>query len=149
VEDDREAGNFYVTTMEELSVAEEKNGDGPFGRIGNRSYGMLLFSIIVRAVHQVGAAIFLAMYLLPWEGASGGLYTVMVMGSGLVLVVTEWLRHRQLYREISGLVTMGKCLLLGAVIHGLLPAAPFVLIVFVLASLGAHAPKNIRHRMLW
>lgn len=119
-----------------------------FGRTGERSYGMLMFSVIIRAVHQIGAAIFLATHLLHWEGGNVRLYTLMVMTSGLILVVTEWLRHRQLYREVAGMVTMGKCLMLAAVIHGLIPGEPFVLIVFVVASLGAHAPKNIRHRLL-
>ena len=135
--------------MAELKTEEGKKGDRQLGRTGERSYSMLLFSIIIRAAHQIGAAIFLAVYLLHWEGGNSRLYTWLVMGSGLILVVTEWLRHRQLYREISGMVTMGKCVMLGGIIHGLFPQEPFVLIVFVAASLGAHAPKNIRHRLLW
>ena len=135
--------------MAELNTEERNSENLQLGRTGERSYGMLLFSVIIRAVHQVGAAIFLATYILHWEGISPGLYTWIAMASGLILVVTEWLRHRQLYREVSGTVTIGKCFMLGAIIHGLLPGEPFVLIVFVVASLGAHAPKNIRHRLLW
>ena len=135
--------------MAERNTLERKTGDRRLGRTGERSYGTLLFSIIVRAVHQIGAAIFLTPYLLDCEAGYSDMYTLMVMGSGLILILTEWLRHRQLYREPCGMVTFGKCLLLGAVIHGLLPGKPFVLIVFVVASLGAHAPKNIRHRLLW
>lgn len=135
--------------MAELNTEKRNSENRQLGRTGERSYGMLLFSVIIRAVHQVGAAIFLATYVLHWQGVSPGLYTWIAMGSGLILVMTEWLRHRQLYREVSGTVTIGKCLMLGAIIHGLLPGEPFVLIVFVVASLGAHAPKDVRHRLLW
>lgn len=126
-----------------------KRSKVPQGRIGNRPYWVLLFSILVRAVHQLGAAVFLTIYLF------GGLVQVpkaflwAAVVSGVILVFTEWLRHRELYREFAGMATLIKCLLLGAAIHAYLPAGPAVLVAFVLASIGAHAPKEIRHRLLW
>lgn len=118
------------------------------GRTGQRSYWVLCLSIAIRAVHQVGAAVFLTAYLLGRVGEFPAVYAALAMVSGGILVITEWLRHRQLYREVSGAVTIGKCLLLGAALHGFLPATSTVLLVFVVASMGAHAPKNIRHRLL-
>lgn len=118
------------------------------GRIGNRPYWVLLLSILVRAIHQLGAAVFLVICLFGDLVSVPKMYLWLAMVSGVLLVFTEWMRHRQLYREVAGLATIGKCLLLGAVIHGYLPAGPTVLVAFLLASLGAHAPKEIRHRLL-
>ncbi len=124
-------------------------GEGQrYGRIGHRSYAALVLSVGIRAVHQLGAAVFLAIYLLDWHGDGPWFALPLAAVSGVALLFTEWLRHRQLHREVAGLITIGKCLLLGAGIHGLLPQVPVVLLVFLLASLGAHAPKNIRHRLL-
>lgn len=118
------------------------------GRVGERSSAVLLTSIAIRAGHQVGAAIFLTYYLLGTQDRLPLFATMLALTSGVALGVTEWLRHRQLYREVAGLVTLGKCVLLGAAVHGVLPGMPTVLLAFVLASLGAHAPKQIRHRLL-
>jgi len=125
-----------------------ENDGQRYGRIGHRSYAALLLSVGIRAAHQLGAAVFLAIYLLDWHGDGPWFALPLTVVSGGALVFTEWLRHRQLHREVAGLITIGKCLLLGAAIHGLLPPTPVVLLVFLLASLGAHAPKNIRHRLL-
>lgn len=133
-------------------MAENKKagagGGSRLGRTGERSYPVLWLSIAVRAGHQVGAAVFLAAYLLEPGGRLPQFYVLLGIVSGVVLVLTEWLRHRQLYREVAGVITIGKCLLLGAAMHGFLPAAPTVLLAYLLASVGAHAPKNIRHRLL-
>ena len=119
------------------------------GRIGNRPYWVLNLSVCIRAAHQVGAALFLASYLLPSVVPLPALYLVMVSTSGVGLVFTEWLRHRQLGREVSGLVTLIKLVFLGAAFHGFLPASITVLAVFILASLAAHAPKQLRHKLLY
>jgi hypothetical protein len=46
-------------------------------------------------------------------------------------------------------ITLVKLLLLGAAFHGILPPWETVLLAFVIASIGAHAPKKIRHRLLY
>ncbi|MFV0437414.1 MAG: hypothetical protein ACK5PS_08495 [Desulfopila sp.] len=120
-----------------------------FGRIGPRSGTMLWFSIIVRGAHQFGGALFLVYYFLGQGDALPVGYLALAGASGLLLVWTEWLRHRQLYREVAGVVTGLKCLVLGAVIHGWLPQAIPVACVFLLASVAAHAPREVRHRLLW
>lgn len=135
--------------MVKPDLCKEDEEGRRLGRTGSRSYAILMLSIGVRAVHQVGAAVFLVWYLLGLGERVPAVYMTMALLSGAILVVTEWLRHRQLYRELSGIVTMGKCILLGAAMHGFLPETPFVLLVFLIASLGAHAPKNVRHRLLF
>jgi len=132
---------------------EKKTGNGsrnsaPTGRIGERPYWVLYLSLLVRALHQVGAAVFLAAYLLDAVPGPPLVYLAISLASGMVLFFTEWLRHRQLYRELSGLTSMVKVLLLGAAWHGFLPGQPTVLLAFVIASLMAHAPKHVRHRLL-
>lgn len=119
------------------------------GRIGNRPYWVLALSIFIRAAHQVGAAVFLAAYLLGEPGPPSTFFLYLVTGSGAALVCTEWLRHREILREFSGVATFLKLVLLGLALHGLLPLKATVLIAFVLASVSSHAPKLLRHRLLF
>ncbi len=134
--------------MDQLKKPESCEGK-KLGRIGNRPYWVLNFSILIRALHQVGAAVFLASFLLDNPGPPPSLYLIIVFGSGVALFIAEWMRHRQICRELSGLTTLIKLLLLGAAYHGYIPATIAVLIAFVLASIAAHAPKRIRHRLLF
>ena len=122
---------------------------GTMGRIGARPYWVLNLSILIRAVHQVGAAIFIAAYLLDVIPGPPVFYVIIAFISGSLLLATEWLRHRQIFRELAGMITVVKILLLGAAYHGLLPLQGTVLLVFFIASIGAHAPKKVRHRLLF
>ena len=119
------------------------------GRVGDRPYWVLSLSILIRAVHQVGAAVFLASFLIDGIGAAARSYFILAVVSGLFLVLTEGMRHRQIYREVSGFSTFFKLILLGTAYHGVLPETVTVLAAFVVASIGAHAPRVIRHRLLF
>lgn len=119
------------------------------GRIGYRPYWVFTLSILVRALHQVGAAVFLAAFLLDAFPAPPTEYVAVVMATGVLLFASEWLRHRQVFRELSGVATLVKLLFLGAAYHGFLPMHGTVLLVFILASVGSHAPKQVRHRLLF
>jgi NhaP-type Na+/H+ or K+/H+ antiporter len=133
---------------------QEEAGNGceksaSMGRIEHRPLWVLNLSILARAVHQVGAAVFLAAYLLDALPGPPLFYVVVALLSGLLLMVTEWLRHRQIYRELAGLTTLVKILLLGAAYHSFLPPQATVLLAFIIASIGAHVPKTVRHRLLF
>jgi NhaP-type Na+/H+ or K+/H+ antiporter len=128
------------------SMVCEKN---KMGRIGDRPYWVLNLSILIRAVHQVGAAVFLATFLLGEITHPPSFYLILVFGSGVTLFFAEWMRHRQICRELSGVCTMVKLLLLGVAYHGFVSAPIAVLLAFVLASVGSHAPKLLRHRLLF
>jgi hypothetical protein len=119
------------------------------GRKGNRPYWVLIFSILVRALHQVGAAVFLGSVLLENTLEIPKLYLILVSVSGIILTVTEGIRHRQLLREVSGVSTFVKLVLIGLVYHAMVPAVPVILFSFLIASFFSHAPKNIRHRLLF
>lgn len=119
------------------------------GRIGNRPYWVLNLSIGIRAVHQIGAAVFLTAYLLDEIVHPPVQFFLLAVISGFVLVFAEWLRHRQMFRELSGIITMAKLVLIGCAYHGLLPTTPTIVVAFLLASIGSHAPKLIRHRLLY
>ncbi len=119
------------------------------GRTGNRPLSALVLSIIFRALHQVGAAVFLTSYLPHNPLGLPTVYLALAVVSGLALFAAEALRHRQICREVSGLCTALKLLLLGAAVHGWLPPTPTVIAAFVLSSIGAHAPKIVRHRLLF
>ncbi len=134
--------------MREETGSCSENGSTT-GRIGYRPYWVLNVSLLIRAIHQIGAAVFLAAYLLEAIPEPPADYVAAALLSGGLLLVTEWLRHRQLHREISGGITLVKLLLLGAAYHGFLPLQETVLLAFVIASVGAHAPKQVRHRLLF
>lgn len=119
------------------------------GRIGQRPYWVLSLSIAIRAIHLVGAAVFLSSFLLLDGARPSNFYMWLVLASGAALLFTEWMRHRQICRELSGASTLLKLILLGAAYHGFLPATESVLVVFVLAALASHAPKLVRHRLLF
>ena len=119
------------------------------GRIGDRPYWVLTLSILIRVLHQVGAAVLLAAYLLDAIPGPPLLYVIIALVSGGLLLGTEWMRHRQILRELAGMITIAKLLLLGAAYHGFLPLPTTVLLAFVIASVGAHAPKKVRHRLLF
>lgn len=117
------------------------------GRIGNRPFSVLILSILVRAIHQIGAAVYLSAFLLDFSLPQPYFYIAVL--SGFILVFTEWLRHRQLLREVAGMSTLVKLILLGLAFHHIVPADPAVIAAFLIAAVGAHAPKDYRHRLLF
>jgi hypothetical protein len=119
------------------------------GRVGDRPYWIYIFSIFVRAVHQVGAAVFLASFLFNDVLVLPRLYLIIASVSGLILLGAEALKHRQMLRELLGVSTLIKLVILGLVYHGWIPGTLPVLFAFVLSSLCSHAPKSIRHRLLF
>lgn len=119
------------------------------GRTGYRPFWVLKLSICIRAVHQIGAAVFLASFLLDEISSPPPFYLLLAIGSGIALVLVEGMRHRQMHRELSGLSTFIKLVLLGAAYHGFLPQTLTILAVFILASISSHAPKLFRHRLLY
>lgn len=119
------------------------------GYTADRPYWMRHVSIFVRAIHQVGAAVFLGSYLLSDTVAVPRLYLLIAIISGLLLLSVEGIRHRQFMREIFGLVTIFKIIIIGLAYHHYLPPTPTVLFAFFLASIISHVPKAIRHRLLF
>ena len=114
-----------------------------------RPYWLVLVSVVIRALHQVGSAVYLSSFLLDDILGPPPFYLWLAIVSGVALMGTEALRHRALYREVAGLTTMLKIVLLGIVYHGYLPATPTVLVAFVFAAIAAHLPKNLRHRLVF
>ena len=122
------------------------------GRIGPRPFWVLQLSILVRAIHQIGGAVFLTFYLLGNPREIPQFFLLLAVISGGVLQITEWMRHREFYRELSGVVTFVKLILLGLAYHVMLPqafAATVVLIAYFIASIAAHSPRIYRHRLLY
>ncbi len=119
------------------------------GRLGDRPYWVLFFSIFVRAIHQVGAAVFLASFLLKDIITPPPIYVFIVFVSGAILLGAESIRHRQLLKELAGVSTLVKLVILGLGYHGWIPAMFAALFAFAFASLFSHAPKSIRHRLLF
>lgn len=138
-------GIFKSGMATEYKTDSVKNKKLRLGRTVDRPYWIMILSIVVRAVHQIGAAVCLGAFLLgvdlPWP------YLVLAGASGCLLMLTEALRHRQLFREAAGVVTLVKTGIIGMALHGWVPAVPAVLFAFALASFYSHAPKTIRHRM--
>lgn len=132
-----------------METGSETGQGNTMGRIGARPFWVLGLSIFTRAMHLVGAGVVLTFFLL-FEGEKAPLAsTLLTVTSGVVLLFTEWLRHRQIWRELAGVATFVKVILLGAIFHGFFPERETMLLVFVLASVAAHAPKLVRHRLLF
>lgn len=119
------------------------------GKIGYRPFWVLKLSICLRALHQVGAAVFLASFLLEEVNGPPRMYLLLTVISGGALLLAEAMRHRQFYRELSGLTTFTKLILLGLAFHSISPQTITVVIVFLLSSISSHAPKLFRHRLFF
>lgn len=119
------------------------------GRLGERPYWMYICSIFIRAIHQVGAAVFLTAFLYKGSFTLPKVYLIIATVSGLLLLGAEAMKHRQLLRELLGVSTMLKLAILGMVFHGWIPATIPVLFAYVLSSVCSHAPKSVRHRLLF
>lgn len=130
-------------------MVEQFKKTGNIGRIADRPQWCTYLSLVARAVHQIGAAVFLAIFLLdPVDHKVPLFYLVLTVASGFLLMGVEAIRHRQLLREISGLTTMVKLVIFGLAFHAWIPAVPAVLLAFFLTSIVSHAPKAFRHRLL-
>lgn len=134
-----------------MKTQSHKSGESEhkLGQVRHRPYSMLAVSIVSRALHQVGAAIFLAVYILDGLPRPPLGYVIVAAVSGGVLFLLEWWRHRELYKETAGVITILKVVALGAAYHGFLPGKTTILAAFLIASVGAHAPKQVRHRLLY
>jgi hypothetical protein len=131
-----------------MNVSKDKSSPDT-GPVYPRPYWVVLLSVAIRALHQVGAAVYLSSYLLDGVAGPPRFYLWLSIGTGLVLLGTEAMRHRAWYREVCGAATVIKIALLGIAYHAYLPEAAAVAVAFVVAALGAHLPKNIRHRLLY
>ncbi len=128
---------------------DQLKGSTKLGRIGHRPMWVLGLSIGLRAIHQIGAAVFLTAFLIDSITVPPRLYVLLATASGLALLIAEAIRHRQILRELAGLTTFIKLIILGLAFHNVLPQTPTVVIAFIVASVGAHAPKIYRHRLLY
>ena len=125
------------------------NKNVKIGLISDRPYWFVYVSLLSRAIHQLGAAVFLATYILsPGNLQAWRISLIVAAISGFLLLGAEAIRHRQFLREVFGLSTIFKLVLVGFAHHGWLPAIPSVSAAFLLASLVSHAPKAVRHRLI-
>ena len=130
-------------------MASDMKSDSRLGIARKRPYWLFLFSVAVRSLHLLGAAVYLGFFLLGGTGRPPAWCIGLACVTGVVLMVTEGLRHVQFYREYAGISTFVKLILLGLAFHGLLPDAPTVTAAFIVAAFGAHLPKEIRHRLMY
>ena len=128
---------------------EEKNAAPALGPVAPRPYWLVLFSVVIRALHQVGAAVYLSSFLLDGIVGPPALYLWLSILTGVILVLTEGMRHRALYREVGGLATLVKLVLLGVAYHGYLPPTVTVTLAFFIAAIAAHLPRDLRHRLVF
>lgn len=136
-------------SQENRGALKGANKNVKIGLIADRPYWFVYVSLVSRAIHQLGAAVFLATYVLSPENSQAWQISLIVAAiSGFLLLGAEAIRHRQFLREVFGLSTIFKLVLVGFAHHGWLPAIPSVSAAFLLASLISHAPKTVRHRLI-
>ena len=119
------------------------------GKKDDHPYWVLILSILVRAAHQIGAAVFLSSFLFKDSITLPGFFLVLVLVSGGLLLITESIRHRQFFREVIGISTIIKLILLGIAVHGGIAVKFLVVTSFVIASVCSHMPKKARHRLIF
>jgi hypothetical protein len=105
--------------------------------------------VFVRAAHLLGTSAVLGAALFGVAGAAVHPWWIVAAASGVLLVVAELLRHPELWREVAGWATVAKLVLVGVGL-AVSPAGPWLLsTAFVVAVVGAHAPREWRHRKLF
>ena len=134
--------------MDDQINSNESNGVR-MGKKADRPYWVLILSILVRAAHQIGAGVFLSSFLFKGSITLPGFYLVLVLVSGGMLLITESIRHRQFFREVIGISTIIKLILIGMAVHGGIAVKFLVVTSFVLASVCSHMPKKARHRLIF
>lgn len=134
-----------------IALMKTKNteSESRLGKTAYRPIWGLWLSIGIRAIHQVGAAMVLAAIFLVDGSHVPSLYLYLAGGSGIALCIAEGARHRQMHRELSGMITVIKCVLLGLALHGFVTPVIGIPVAFLVASVGAHAPRHVRHRLLY
>jgi hypothetical protein len=128
---------------------KNSKSDNRLGCTAYRPIWGLWLSIGIRAIHQAGAAMVLAAVFLLDGFSVPSLYLYLAGGSGVALYIAESARHRQMHREMSGVLTVMKCVLLGLAFHGFVNPVIGVPVAFLIASVGAHSPRHVRHRLLF
>jgi hypothetical protein len=105
--------------------------------------------VFVRAAHLLAASAVAGACLFRVEDPAVRGWWIAASASGVVLLAIEIARHRGLLREAAGFATILKLVLVAGI--ALRPAAAPWLIsaAFVVAVLGAHFPRRIRHRRLY
>ena len=74
--------------MDDRINSEEPDGVR-MGKKADRPYWVLIFSILVRAAHQVGAGVFLTSFLFKESLALPPFFLVLVLATGGMLLITE------------------------------------------------------------
>jgi hypothetical protein len=119
------------------------------GKVSDRPFWIRTGSVFIRAVHLLAASAVSGAYLLTVENTGAHTWWLVAGISGVLLLVAEFIRHVELYRELGGWSTILKLVLIGCI-----PAAPatapwLMSAAFVIAVLGAHFPRRWRHRKLF
>jgi hypothetical protein len=123
--------------------------DSRLGRTGDRPLWIRTGSVYVRAVHLLAASAIAGVCLLGVSDADLLAWWIAAAVSGVLLVVAEALRHRELWREVAGWATVLKLVLI-ALIPALPAASPWLMsAAFIVAVIGAHSPRKWRHRKVF
>jgi hypothetical protein len=105
-------------------------------------------SVVVRAAHLLAASVIAGAVVLGRGPVPHGWWAAAV-ASGVLLLGAEILLHRGLHRELAGWATIAKLVLIGAALAAPAAGPWLVSAAFVIAVLGAHAPKRWRHRRIF
>jgi hypothetical protein len=104
-------------------------------------------SVFVRAAHLLAAGVVAGGILLGVVGGVPHIWWILAGASGVLMMVVEFIQHRELHREIAGWSTLLKLLLIGGIFAVPAAAAPSLMAsAFLVAVVGAHAPRSWRHR---
>lgn len=119
------------------------------GKVGERPFWIRTGSVFVRAAHLLAASAVLGACLWGVEGRGLHAWWLCAGISGVLLVIAEFVKHLELYREVAGWSTLLKLVVLACCF--VVPVgAPWLMAgAFVIAVVGAHSPRVWRHRRLF
>lgn len=118
-------------------------------KMGDRPSRVRIGSVFVRAVHLLAASAVAGACLLNVEGTGVRTWWFVAAISGVLLLAAEFIQHAELYRELAGWSTILKLVLIGGIVAAPAAAPWLMSAAFVVAVLGAHAPRRWRHRRLF
>jgi hypothetical protein len=100
-------------------------------------------------VHLLAVGAVAGGVLLVVPGRIGHAWWILAGASGALLLAAELARHPHLWRELCGGATLLKLLLVAAVAAAPAAGPWLVAAAIVVAGLGAHLPRDWRHRRLF
>jgi hypothetical protein len=107
------------------------------------------WSITARTIHIAATSILVGGYFFGAPHSALTSYLLASTVTGLVLIAIEAYSHPHWFDQAWFLAVLAKLVLLWFMRFAWAPRLLLLLLVIVIASVGSHAPRRIRHYSVW